>query len=223
MNVTIDANVSQRIPNIQIGVLTYDNITISDSPQMIKGRTQLYQENLFLEMQDAPVTTRPGIAEWRTLWKALGADANRYRHAAESLLRRVAKENYVAPIHSGVDLNNFFSMNYEIPIGLYDAQNIDGDIIVVVGTEQDSYEALNGRSVTLRNILHTKDAQGSFGSAYVDSARTAVTQQTTQAVQIFYLRPSLSVEENMKLLHAAGNMFTQINGGTYTVSIVTAC
>ncbi|MBS7344069.1 MAG: hypothetical protein KIG60_00140 [Caryophanon sp.] len=222
MNVTIDATVSQRIPNIQIGIVTYHNITIGDSPQMIKGRTQLYQENLFLEMQDAPVTTRAGIAEWRTLWKQLGADPNRYRHSAESLLRRIAKENYVTPIHSGVDINNFFSMNYEIPIGLYDASKIDGDLTVVVGTEEDRYEALNGREVKLTNIIHTKDAHGSFGSAYVDSARTAVTEETTDAVQVFYLRPSQSVEDNTKLLQAAGNMFTQINGGTYTTYIITA-
>lgn len=222
MNITIDATVSRIIPNIQIGVITYENITISESPQMIKGRTQLYQENLFLEMQDAPVTTRAGIAEWRTLWKAFGADPNRYRHSAESLLRRIAKENYVMPIHSGVDINNFFSMNYEIPIGLYDAAHIDGDVTVVAGNDTDRYEALNGRDVKLQNIIHTKDAVGSFGSAYVDSARTAVTEKTTRAVQIFYLRPSLSHDENLQLLQAAGNMFTQINGGTYDVSLVTA-
>lgn len=222
MNVSIHSTISHIIPNVQIGVIAYKNITISDSPQMIKGRTQLYQENLFLEMQDAPVTTRPGIAEWRTLWKALGGDPNRYRHSAESLLRRVAKANYVTPVNSGVDLNNFFSMNYEIPIGLYDAAKIDGDITVVLGTADDTYEALNGRTVTLTNIMHTKDARGSFGSPYVDSARTAVTEQTTDALHIFYLRPSLSVEENTKLLHAASNMFTQINGGTYDAHIVTA-
>ncbi|MEE1131462.1 MAG: phenylalanine--tRNA ligase beta subunit-related protein [Caryophanon sp.] len=222
MNISIHSTISHIIPNVQIGVIAYKNITISDSPQMIKGRTQLYQENLFLEMQDAPVTTRPGIAEWRTLWKTLGGDSNRYRHSAESLLRRVAKANYVTPVNSGVDLNNFFSMNYEIPIGLYDAAKLEGDITVVLGTADDKYEALNGRTVTLTHIMHTKDARSSFGSPYVDSARTAVTEQTTDALHIFYLRPSLSVEENTKLLHAAGNMFTQINGGTYDAHIITA-
>ncbi|OCS86031.1 B3/B4 domain-containing protein [Caryophanon latum] len=222
MNVSIHSTISHIIPNVQIGVIAYKNITISDSPQMIKGRTQLYQENLFLEMQDAPLTTRPGIAEWRTLWKALGGDPNRYRHSAESLLRRVAKANYVTSVNSGVDLNNFFSMNYEIPIGLYDASKISGDITVTLGTADDTYEALNGRIVSLTNIPHTKDAIGSFGSPYVDSARTAITEQTTNALHIFYLRPSLSVDENMKLLNAAGNMFTQINGGTYNALVVTA-
>lgn len=220
MQLTIDPSILHTVPNFKIGYIQYDDITISESPQMIKGRTQLYQENLFLEMQDTPVTERAGIAEWRQLWKTFGADPNRYRHSAESLLRRIAKENYIAPIHSGADINNFFSMNYEIPIGLYDAATINGDITVVLGTADDTYEALNGRNVSLQHIIHTKDATGSFGSAYVDSARTAVTEATKQAVQVFYLRPSLSRQENEKLLEAAAKMFTQVNGGTAHITLL---
>lgn len=220
MHATINTHILQQVPNFKIGIITYEGITIRESPQMIKGRTQLYQENLFLEMQDTPVTKRAGIAEWRTLWKTFGADPNRYRHSAESLLRRVAKENYVTPIHSGVDINNFFSMNYEIPIGLYDADAIEGDIEVVIGQPEDEYEGLNGRLNNLKGIVHTKDARGSFGSAFVDSARTAVTQSTENAVQIFYLRPSLQREECQQLLEAAGKMFTQVNGGSYAIQLL---
>lgn len=220
MQLTIDPSILHTVPNFKIGYIQYDDITISESPQMIKGRTQLYQENLFLEMQDTPVTQRAGIAEWRQLWKTFGADPNRYRHSAESLLRRIAKENYIAPIHSGADINNFFSMNYEIPIGLYDAAMINGDITVVLGTTDDTYEGLNGRSVSLQHIIHTKDATGSFGSAYIDSLRTAVTEATKQAVQVFYLRPSLSRQENEKLLEAAAKMFTQVNGGIAHITLL---
>ena len=220
MQLTIDPSILHTVPNFKIGYIQYDDITISESPQMIKGRTQLYQENLFLEMQDTPVTQRAGIAEWRQLWKTFGADPNRYRHSAESLLRRIAKENYIAPIHSGADINNFFSMNYEIPIGLYDAAMINGDITVMLGTTDDTYEGLNGRSVSLQHIIHTKDATGSFGSAYIDSLRTAVTEATKQAVQVFYLRPSLSRQENEKLLEAAAKMFTQVNGGTAHITLL---
>lgn len=72
MQLTIDPSILHTVPNFKIGYIQYDDITISESPQMIKGRTQLYQENLFLEMQDTPVTERAGIAEWRQLWKTFG-------------------------------------------------------------------------------------------------------------------------------------------------------
>ena len=107
-------------------------------------------------MQDTPVTERPGIQEWRTLWKTFGADPNRYRHSAESLMRRIAKQNYLTPLHSAVDLNNFFSLQYEIPVGIYDAEKLQGDIIIALGDDETGYEGLNGRYNALKNIVYSQ-------------------------------------------------------------------
>lgn len=221
MKIVLRDSLATQNDQLKFGLIHYTKITVGESPQMIKGRTQLYQENLFLELQEGSVTERPGISEWRKLWKALGADPNRYRHSAEALMRRIAKQNYLTPFHSAVDLNNFFSLQYEIPIGIYDIAKLDGTIEMALGDEETGYEGLNGRYNALKNILYTKDAQGAFGSPFVDSARTAVTEQTTEALHIFYLRPSLSDEEGTQLLQAAGNMFTQINGGDFTVQLLT--
>lgn len=220
MNIILDPSLYHT--ELKIGIIHYTKIVVSDSPQMIKGRMRLYQENLVIEMQEKPVTERPGIKEWRTVWKALGADPNRYRHSAESLMRRIAKQNYLTPIHSAVDINNFFSLQYEIPIGIYDLQKISGKITMNQGDEETGYIGLNGRYNSLKNILFSEDDEGAFGSPYVDSARTAVTETTKDALQIFYLRPSLSEEEAQELLQSAAKMFTQVNGGDFEVALLTA-
>lgn len=222
MEISLQSSLSSFNDQFKIGIIHYNKIVVSESPQMIKGRTQLYQESLYLDMQEQSVTERPGIAEWRKLWKTLGADPNRYRHSAESLMRRIAKQNYLTPFHSAVDLNNFFSLQYEIPIGIYDMEKLEGDIEIALGEDDTGYEGLNGRFNSLKNILYSKDAQGPFGSPFVDSTRTAVTEQTTEALQIFYLRPSLTKEQCEELLNAAGNMFTQVSGGEYTTALLTA-
>ena len=220
MKLSINEKIFQQAEQFKIGLIHYNKITVAESPQMIKGRTQLYQENLFFELQDTPVAERAGIKEWRQLWKAFGADPNRYRHSAESLMRRIAKQNYLTPFHSAVDLNNFFSLQYELPIGIYDTQAIDGAIEIALGNENTGYEGLNGRYNALNNILYTQDALGAFGSPFVDSKRTAVTESTTDALQIFYLQPSLSTEKAEQLLNSAGNMFTQISGGEYKIAVL---
>ena len=215
LNISLDNTLLQTNDQFKIGIIHYTKIVVSESPQMIKGRTQLYQENLYLELQENPVTQREGIAEWRTVWKSFGADPNRYRHSAESLMRRIAKQNYLAPFHSAVDINNFFSLQYEIPIGIYDVEKLVGDIEISLGDEQTRYEGLNGRFNSLNKILYSKDQEGTFGSPFVDSVRTAVTEETTEALQIFYLRPSLAEAECEQLLATAGKMFTQVNGGDF--------
>lgn len=222
MNILLNSSLITQHPQLKIGIIHYTKIIVSESPQMIKGRVQLYQENLFIEMQDSPVTERPGISEWRKLWKTLGADPNRYRHSAESLMRRIGKQNYLTPFHSAVDINNFFSLQYEIPIGLYDTAKLEGDIEIALGDETTGYDGLNGRFNSLKNILYSKDVQGAFGSPFVDSTRTAVTEDTTDALQIFYLRPSLDDEGCFELLASAGKMFCQVNGGDFTTRLLTS-
>lgn len=221
MEVSLNPSLLTQLPELKIGIIHYTKIVVAESPQMIKGRLQLYQENLYLEMQDQPVTEREGIAEWRQLWKQLGADPNRYRHSAESLMRRVSKQNYLTPLHSGVDLNNFFSLQYEIPVGIYDIAHLKGNIEIALGNEETGYEGLNGRFNTLNHILFSRDEEGPFGSPFVDSQRTAVSKATTEALHIFYLRPSLATEDAQKLLASAGKMFNQIHGGDYQIALLT--
>lgn len=220
MEISINQSLLAQHPELKIGIIHYTKIVVAESPQMIKGRMQLYQENLYLELQDHPVTQLEGIAEWRKLWKKLGADPNRYRHSAESLMRRISKQNYLTPLHSGVDLNNFFSLQYEMPIGLYDVSKIKGFVEITLGHEDVGYEGLNGRFNTLKNILYSRDEVGAFGSPFVDSTRTAVTEETTEALQLFYLRPSLTNEAANDLLLSAGKMFNQIHGGDYQIALL---
>ena len=220
MEITIDPKITEILTDFKVGIIHYNNITVSDSPQMLKGRLQLFQEQLYFDLEDKELWDFPGLLEWKLIWKALGADPNRYRPSAEALFRRVKKQNYLKPVHSGVDMNNFLSLQYEIPLGLYDADLIAGNVSLSVGTEMDQYEGINNRLNTLANILVLKDDQGAFGSPYVDSERTAVTEQTKNALHVFYLRPSMNRDTALELLAAAANMFTGINGGEADFNVI---
>lgn len=215
MDVRIASEIYEYIPDFKIGFIQYQDISVGDSPQMVKGRLQLHQESLFFELEDKKVTDFPGIQEWRQVFKKIGKDPNRYRHSAEALYRRVQKQNYLKSIHSATDLNNFFSLQYQIPFGIYDVEKIKGDLIAIrIGAEGEEYLGLNGRKNSLNRLLLSADETGPFGSPFVDSERTAVTEKTKQAVQIVYLKPSMPVSEAERLIASVANMFTQISGGS---------
>ena len=213
LKLNLDPAVLEVLPTFKLGLNHYTKITVSESPQMLKGRLQLFQELLFFDLDDKPVTDFPGIKEWREVWKSFGANPSRHRHSTEALMRRIAKQNYLSPFHSAVDLNNFFSLQYQIPVGIYDADKTNGNVTFSVGNKDSGYDGLNGRFNSLENILILSDDEGPFGSPYVDSARTAVTEETTNAFQVFFLRPSISPTEALELTTSAGNMFTGVSGG----------
>ncbi|WP_227939620.1 B3/B4 domain-containing protein [Alkalihalobacillus deserti] len=221
VNISIDESVSSSVPQFKIGGVLYHNIVISDSPQMLKGRLQFFQETLRLELDTKEITEFEGIAEWRQTFKALGINPGRYRPSHEALIRRIKQGNPLPLVHSAVDLNTFFSLQYSIPLGIYDFDKIKGDVTLRLGNESDSYEGVNGRVNDMIGKLVSADSKGAFGSPIVDSLRTKVTAETTSALHLFYLRPSMETEETFKLVQAAGKMFTQIHGGNFIHKIVT--
>jgi len=213
MNISINPAIFEIEEHIKIGINHYTKFVVSESPQMLKGRMQLFQEHLFFDLQDKELTDYAGIKEWRALWKKFGADPGRYRPSMEALMRRIRNQNYLQPFNSGVDLNNFFSLQYEIPVGLYDLAHVTGDIELTISGPNTTYIGINGRENPLKGILTANDVVGPFGSPYVDSKRTAVSENTVDALQIFFLKPSTSMEDANKLIASSGKMFSQINGG----------
>ncbi|KPB03007.1 B3/B4 domain-containing protein [Bacillus sp. CHD6a] len=210
MKVLIDESVTLK----KYGIIMYNDISISSSPQMLKGRIRLFQESLHLDLEDKDMKDIPGVAQWRSVFKETGIDPSRYRPSVEALYRRIKKGQFLEPFNSAVDLNNFFSMKYEIPFGIYDAEKIVGDVTVAIGDETSSYEGLNGREITLAKMLHTRDEVGPFGSPFVDSRRTAVSEESTSALHVVYFKPSMKSDECEEMLAAISEMFLQVHGGT---------
>ncbi|WP_251552199.1 B3/4 domain-containing protein [Neobacillus muris] len=213
MEIKVSTELTNLIPEFKAGIIEYKNITVSESPQMLKGRLQLFQESIYFDFDHKTVTDFPGIQEWRAVFKQTGKDPNRYRHSAEALYRRIQKQNYLPSVQSAIDLNNFFSLQYQVPIGIYDADFIKGDVEIRIGHAGEEYKGLNGRMNSLEHLIAAADQNGPFGSPFVDSERTPVTFKTKNALQIIFLRPSANIENAERLTESLMNMFIQIHGG----------
>lgn len=214
LEIHLSDQICTLIPNFKIGIIQYEGIEIGPSPQMIKGRYQLLQQALYFDLENRNLSELSGIKEWRTIFKKIGRDPNRYRHSAESLYRRVKKRQFLDSINSAIDLNNFFSLQFEIPLGIYDLQHIKGNITIRMGQGEESYFGLNGRENPVKHLLVTADELGPFGSPFVDSKRSAVSEDTKNAIQFIYLRPSTSWEEGEKVVENIMNTFLQYHGGS---------
>lgn len=219
LEIQLSSELLELVPNFKIAIIEYKNIIVGDSPQMVKGRLQLFQEAIYFELENKSVTDLPGIQEWRKVFKMTGKDPNRYRHSAESLMRRVQKQNYLSSVQSAIDINNFFSLQYQVPIGIYDQDLLSDPVLIRIGQEGEEYPGLNGRVNSLERLIIASDQKGPFGSPFVDSERTPVTEKTKNALQMIFLRPSTDMENAEKLTESLMNMFTQIHGGEASFQI----
>jgi DNA/RNA-binding domain of Phe-tRNA-synthetase-like protein len=220
LEIQISSEILNLIPDFKIGMIEYTNITVADSPQMLKGRLQMYQESIYFDLENENVSELPGIQEWRKIFKQTGKDPNRYRPSVEALYRRVKKQNFLPSVQSAIDVNNFFSLQYQVPIGIYDCEKLSGLISVRIGQEKEEYLGLNGRINSLEHLIISSDVNGPFGSPFVDSERSPVTENTKNALQIIYLRPSTNLESAKSITESLMNMFIQNHGGEASFHIL---
>lgn len=220
LSVRVSPEIRERIPDFKVGVLVYRDITVTDSPQMLEKRLVDIQEHLSDDLSDKAFTDIPGLAAWRRVFKTLGTDPARYRPSAESLYRRVKKSNKLPLIHSAADMNNYLSLKYEIPFGIYDLDRLSDPIEIRIGKNTDSYDGINGREMNMEGKLLSADEHGAFGSPIVDSKRTMTTAETVNALQLVYLQPAMERRTGEQLLDDIGDAFKEFHGGTWSAQIV---
>lgn len=218
---TIHSSILEQSPDFKMGIITYNHITVKETPQMMQGRLQLFYEEKKWELEDQNVADTPGIKEWRDVFKRHGTDPSRYRPSHEALIRRLKKGQPLPEINSAVDLNNFFSVRHVLPMGLYDLDQIEGERIEIrVGEPDDAYEGINGRTMGMEGKLLSADKMGAFGSPIVDSKRTMVTEKTTDAIHLLYFSPSTPEQVARTMLDQCTTQFLHIHGGKASNTLI---
>lgn len=220
MKIELHDSILKQVPNFKVGFIFYKDIVIDESPQMLKGRLDFFQEKIAADLHEQTVLDYKGVLEWRDTFKKLDIDPTRYRPSHEALFRRVAKGKRLPFLNSAVDLNNFFSLQYEIPIGLYNKDVLQDYIKIFIGTKNERLEGLNHRINNMEGKIVSVDSIDPFGSPIVDSHRSKVETTTRNAVQIFYLQPSLPLNKSEQLLQSAAKMFTQLHSGESSIFLL---
>ena len=128
----------------------------------------------------------PGADAARTIFRALGLDPTKRRPSSESLLRRALRDMEQPHVNNVVDALNLVSLRALLPLGLYDAARIDGEVTARVGRDGEAYDALTGASLALAGRPLLADAEGPFGTPITDSVRTSITADTTSCAVYLY-------------------------------------
>ena len=148
----------------------------------------------------------------RTMYKRVGIDPTKTRPSSEALLRRVRKGDPLPRINSMVDVCNWCSFEFQLPYGLYDAAHIEGDVILRIGVEGESYPGIRKDDVHVGGRIMLADAAGPFGNPTSDSARTMVTPATTRALVVVFAPRDLETKRLAQVLDVTSQRMQQFTG-----------
>jgi DNA/RNA-binding domain of Phe-tRNA-synthetase-like protein len=148
----------------------------------------------------------------RTMYKRVGIDPTKTRPSSEALLRRVRKGDTLPRINSMVDVCNWCSFEFQLPYGLYDAAQIQGDVTLRIGREGESYPGIRKDDVHVGGRIALVDACGPFGNPTSDSARTMVTTVTTRALLVVFAPREVDVARLARVMDTTSERMQQFTG-----------
>ena len=169
-----------------------------------------------LAQAEAAVRVNPpeDMAAVRTMYKRVGIDPTKRRPSSEALLRRVRKGDCLPRINSMVDVCNWCSLELQLPYGLYDAAHIEGDVVLRLGVEGESYPGIRKDDVHVAGRIKLSDSLGPFGNPTSDSARTMVTTKTRRALVVVFAPREIAGRRLDHVLDVTAQRMHEFTGAT---------
>lgn len=181
----------QQVPGLALGVVLLEGLAIAREAPDLTSALEACAERVKGAIDLEGLPRLPEVAAMRAAFRAAGTDPSRYRPSAEALLRRVLQGKGVSRVNAAVDANTLGSLTFRLPMGTYNAEQVQGEVSCRIGAAGEAWTAIGGKAVDGEGKILLADAAGPFGSPYADAARTAVTEQTRRLLLVIFAPPGL--------------------------------
>ncbi len=209
--ITASEIIRNRVSGMQIGLLSTSEITVTREDEAF----DTCLDQLVTMLHEAFPDKRPSVNEVvghvRRMYRRIGWEPTQYRPSSEALVRRLLKGKGLYRINNLVDYGNLVSAAHFLPMGLYDAEKLHGNILVDVGGEDEAYDGITRDGIRAGGKMILRDSEGIFGNPTADSRRTRITMKTKSALALFFCPPEISracIEKTLDALAGHYRCFT---------------
>ncbi|MFH0739966.1 MAG: B3/4 domain-containing protein [bacterium] len=187
MEFKIKKEIFEVFPDFMAGVILLKNIdNRGEAPEITQllRETEKEQTNKFSEMEN--FSEHPQLNAWRMAYRKFGADPHQYRCSAEALVRRVLKGDRLRHINKLVDLYNYTSLKYVLPVGGEDTDSMVGDLVLTLADGTEPFIRLGGieNEPPQKGEVIYKDDKGVACRKWNwrEAERTKLTEETKNAI-----------------------------------------
>jgi len=219
MKFSIDPRIIQMFPNVKIGVLIAHNMENSNEQQNVYNLLRRAEKDAREKYQLEGLITLPKIADWREAYRKFGFKPSSFRSSIEALMRRILQGKSLPSINSIVDIYNVISIEYTLPVGGDDIDQIDGGIILTIadGTERfimlgsDKFEEIKKSEVIYRDDKEVLCRAWN----YRECNKSKITTNTKNVCLVVEGLEHSSEEEILKGLSRLRELLTPLCKGTF--------
>lgn len=212
MQISISGGIAAALPGCRLGYILIARAKVQEASPELDNEFFAIQKQIIQEYQLETLSNISRVVAVRAMYKKLKFDPSRYRPSSEALVRRVLQNKGLYRVNTAVDVNNYCSVKFLLPFGLYDAAHINGDIRYAIA-EHGSYVNIAGNEVSTEGKPFLTDQTGVFGNPTSDSRRTAVTLATSQLLAVVYAEEGAPEAWLAEVLDYTGAMLIRYNSG----------
>jgi DNA/RNA-binding domain of Phe-tRNA-synthetase-like protein len=213
VSVQIDASLRSRIPGITFGCVTINGLQVRERDEKLWDALEQVCQRLAHEYTLDKLGTDNHISAVRGMQKAFGFDPTRYRPSSEALLRRVLKGLGIYQINTAVDVNNWCSLEFLLPMCIYDLRMVKGQIRIRLGEAGEQYQGIGRQVFQMEGKVIVTDDEGVMGNTVSDSERTKVTRATRDIFLMIYAPPTCDTQTIQRWTALAAQRMIEFNGG----------
>ena len=173
-------------PLLEVGVVEAAPVRVGPAGAVLQAEIAALCEQMAAAHAGRSPGEIEGLAPARRLYRAFGIDPTSTRPSSEALLRRILQGKPFPSVNSAVEVCNLCSTSFLLPIGLYDAAKISGDVTLRSGEPGESYPGIRKDSVNVAGRPVLVDDLGPFGNPTSDSLRTCVTEETASLLMVIF-------------------------------------
>ena len=213
MRFDIHESVKKVHGHYQLGYSVIRNVKVQGTPPSLAQKYAQLQTAIAGVYNIDGLTNAPHFVGAHSLYNDNDFDASRYDAVSEALVRRVVCNKNAYYVNSAVTVMNYCSINFLIPVGLYDLDQINGDITYQLSADE-AYVNSGSDVVVTDSNLFLSDSKGIFGNHIADTRRTAVTLSTNNLLAVVYGERKIKASELTQILNYTSEMIIRHNGGT---------
>lgn len=130
MDFRIDAKMFELEPALCVGIVIAEGISGGTKQPDIAAMLKKQVEEESAALGNAAVKELPDFIPYHNAMKRMQINPNKYLCSAEALLTRIAKKGALPDISPAVNLGNYISIKYRLPVGAHDIGTLQEDLVV---------------------------------------------------------------------------------------------
>ncbi|MEJ2053319.1 MAG: phenylalanine--tRNA ligase beta subunit-related protein [Calditrichaceae bacterium] len=207
INLQISSVIKEKIKGMKFGLLSSKPVTVKKDDPNITNVLLSLENGLKDKFIFHPPSENEIVGHVRRMYRRIGWEPTRYRPSSEALIRRILKGKALYRINNLVDYGNIVSAKFHIPMGLYDTEKINGQVVFDIGRTGETYQGISKEKIHAEGKLILRDDTGIFGNPTADSMRTSIRDNTHSVLAVFFCPPEVEdaylreVLENLKIYY----------------------